>query len=586
MTAADLIQTIRTSQGNIKLRVPEDDVSTLPSLLMDEEVIRELKLHNVTTLDLSGNKLGKLSAAELAAMLHALKDTNVTTINLSYCNLEGFSADELATVLSALKGTNVTTINLTGNKLGHFDADKQARVLDGLKDTKVTAINLSGCMLTSRILGVFKNTNVTEVNLSKNEFGGESDAALAAGLASLKDTKITVLDLSENFHKDPYYKKECISALATLLGALKGTTITRVDLSKNSFCRIFPTHDREFENNMSQTLATIPDIHVSGMSGDVFDAHNLLMATKKKLINGDFFLTGVTLEPIYGDNFAIRRGTSKNTPELLMSLQTQGGALGCLVAGAVVANIINVESSELLPTNKHYATVKRAIDLFLQSTTNPHLVDIARHQLAELKMKAQDIYGNNIVGNDVANLLDLVAKHMKTGFLGVAEFKDAFTEVANFGFYFIQDNYQADASDIIRQNQDKIKDFLNAHDFTGSDLNNFNREMINPMMKAIELHDYESCLRMYYFGEGVNLDITAPQSRDTLLHYALMHYDNKNQNSKEIIRWLIEMGADLDIKNSSGKTPADLAQDMNCSYLLSSAFTLPSDVQKSLTNTA
>ncbi|HSX19791.1 MAG TPA: hypothetical protein VLG38_01550, partial [Gammaproteobacteria bacterium] len=161
MTAADLIQTIRTSQGNIKLRVPEDDVSTLPSLLMDEEVIRELKLHNVTTLDLSGNKLGKLSAAELAAMLHALKDTNVTTINLSYCNLEGFSADELATVLSALKGTNVTTINLTGNKLGHFDADKQARVLDGLKDTKVTAINLSGCMLTSRILGVFKNTNVT-----------------------------------------------------------------------------------------------------------------------------------------------------------------------------------------------------------------------------------------------------------------------------------------------------------------------------------------------------------------------------------------------------------------------------------------
>ncbi|MCP5092874.1 MAG: hypothetical protein GY949_18325, partial [Gammaproteobacteria bacterium] len=156
-------------------------------------------LTNLTSLDLRNNKLGDAGAQHLAALI------NLTRLNLNDNDLGDAGAQHLAAL------TNLTSLNLYNNKLGEAGAQHLAAL------TNLTSLDLSVNDLgEAGAKHLAALTNLASLNLSYNKLG----EAGAQHLAAL--TNLTSLDLSVNKLGD---------AGAQHLAAL--TNLTSLNLSVN-----------------------------------------------------------------------------------------------------------------------------------------------------------------------------------------------------------------------------------------------------------------------------------------------------------------------------------------------------------------
>ena len=153
----------------------------------------------MTDLDLSGNQLGRVSGAELAAALASIRET-VTCLDLYENELGGLSGAELAAVFASIP-RSVTHLDL-GNDLGRLSGADLAAALASIPKS-VTHLNLdfnelsqlSGADLAVALARIPET--VTHLDLSGNKLGRLSGDDLAVALARIPET-VTHLDLGSN----------------------------------------------------------------------------------------------------------------------------------------------------------------------------------------------------------------------------------------------------------------------------------------------------------------------------------------------------------------------------------------------------
>jgi hypothetical protein len=126
---------------------------------------------SVTSLDLSRNRLGAKTGAELTQALAAIP-ASVTSLDLSWNGLGAQTDAELAQVLAAIPA-NVTSLNLSENRLSAKTGAELAQVLAAIP------------------------ASVTSLNLSGNGLGAKTGAELAQALAAIPAT-VTSLYLTED----------------------------------------------------------------------------------------------------------------------------------------------------------------------------------------------------------------------------------------------------------------------------------------------------------------------------------------------------------------------------------------------------
>ncbi|XP_039296538.1 uncharacterized protein LOC111046006 [Nilaparvata lugens] len=210
-----------------------------------------LKSSQITHLNLSGNKI-KFEAIHFLA--EALKDgpCHLTELDVSHGVLNCVRLQELA---PSLKGSNVTTLKLANNEL---DNNSISSLVTVLKDTQISCIDLSFNDIRCRSFKEFSNTvkhtkltslelcgieicnecieclgNVVEdnpqlisLNLSSNPINLKSMHILTSHLVNSNITSLKMGGLSKN-------NNDYNAALSCLLKSLKNTKVTDIDLGGN-----------------------------------------------------------------------------------------------------------------------------------------------------------------------------------------------------------------------------------------------------------------------------------------------------------------------------------------------------------------
>lgn len=204
--------------------------------------------HNLTYLDLSGNRIG---VDGVHALVEALRhNTFLTHLDLSWTQLGNSDAQIFAQALQ--HNTCLTQLNLCHNQIGVIGTQALAEALQ--HNTGLTRLNLygnqigdTGAQVMAEILlgGIIcspeapfsssegmlcvdfvpsHNTTLTELNLGENQIGNLGAIALAQTL--LHNTGLIELNLSENQIGNA-------GGQALIEAVRHNTVLTRLDLHKN-----------------------------------------------------------------------------------------------------------------------------------------------------------------------------------------------------------------------------------------------------------------------------------------------------------------------------------------------------------------
>ncbi|CAM4800671.1 unnamed protein product [Rotaria magnacalcarata] len=150
------------------------------------------------TLDLKGNRIGRVGAQQLAGALR--NNTTLTTLNLANNQIGPGGARHLAVALR--NNMTLTTLNLTNNQIGLVGTQHLA---DSLRNNKtLTTLNLRknkiGHVGAHYLADALQNnTTLTTLNLSNNQIGPVGAQHLADALQN--HTTLTTLKLGTAFDR-------------------------------------------------------------------------------------------------------------------------------------------------------------------------------------------------------------------------------------------------------------------------------------------------------------------------------------------------------------------------------------------------
>ncbi len=227
-----------------------------------------LKGSGDTSLDLSRNRLDKLSEDQWTALGAALKYSGVTSLDLSWNCLDKLSEDQWTALGAALKYSGVTSLNLRGNHLDKLSEDQWTALCTALKDSRVTSLDLSGDDLDGLsdakwvAFGIaLKDSVVASLGLRGNHLNKLSADQWAALGTALKGSGVKSLNLGWS-HLDKLSADQW-TALGT---ALKGSGVTSLNLSGNNV-------DELFEKKWPAFCAVLKDSDVTSpnLSGNNVD---------------------------------------------------------------------------------------------------------------------------------------------------------------------------------------------------------------------------------------------------------------------------------------------------------------------------
>jgi len=105
----------------------------------------------------------------------------------------------------------------------------------------------------------------------------------------------------------------------------------------------------------------------------------------------------------------------------------------------------------------------------------------------------------------------------------------------------------------------------------GADVHETDKNGVTPLHHAVRFRSPAAV--EFLLGQGANVNQTCKRSGSTALHRAVTSTGapetaGKQAEAKEIIKLLLKFGADPQIKNKSGKTPADYVRDEEVLRLL------------------
>jgi hypothetical protein len=221
------------------------EVRNLPSIFW-----AYIKGTSVHTIDLGGNKIGALGAAELAKNL---KGTSVHTVNLDVNKIGALGAAELA---KNLQGTSVHTIVLGDNQIGDSGAVELAKNLQG---TSVHTIHLGnnqiGALGAAELAKNLQGTSVHTINLSGNKIGASGAVELAK---NLQGTSVHMVNLGGNKIGD--------LGAAELAKNLQGTSVYTVNLGGN---KIGDLGAAELAKNLQGTSVRTVELRANKISSEI-----------------------------------------------------------------------------------------------------------------------------------------------------------------------------------------------------------------------------------------------------------------------------------------------------------------------------
>jgi len=205
-------------------------------------------------LDLSGRKLGPLSAAIIAVCVK--KNTVLEVLNLDNNNLtdDGFDMSGLLKLAEALPYSQLTSLSLDGNELCcGGDMSGILKLAEALPHSQLTSLNLDRNHLTNwnnspdqldmsgiiKLAEMLPHSQLTSLSLDENNLclGGNMSGLLKLAEA-LPHSQLTSLSLANNalcgiecYDHDTY----TAVGINTLCDALKGnSTLTSLNLKHNS----------------------------------------------------------------------------------------------------------------------------------------------------------------------------------------------------------------------------------------------------------------------------------------------------------------------------------------------------------------
>ncbi len=160
-----------------------------------KEAVLSLLENNITTLDLSMNKIGDQEAEALAEALKS--NTSLQSLNLSNNWIGDQGAAALAEALKS--NTSLQSLNLGGKWIGDKGAEALAEALKS--NTSLQSLNLYNNQIGAKGAAAFaealkSNTSLQSLDLSYNQIGDQGAAALAEALKS--NTSLESLDLQHN----------------------------------------------------------------------------------------------------------------------------------------------------------------------------------------------------------------------------------------------------------------------------------------------------------------------------------------------------------------------------------------------------
>lgn len=210
----------------------------------DLQAIENLGVQSDTTYTPTPAIIAKIAAGDLQAFKAELQTRNVTLLNL-----EGLCRSQTATFFSnlgqALQGCNVTTVDLTGNDIGKY-APAFAQNLQGTNiNTLELELNSIGEHAPALALNL-QGTNVTTLKLMANGIG-EHAPALAQNLQGTKVMTLELESNSIGKHAPAFAQNLQCSNVTTLklqwngigeyasdfVRNLQGTNVTMLDLTYN-----------------------------------------------------------------------------------------------------------------------------------------------------------------------------------------------------------------------------------------------------------------------------------------------------------------------------------------------------------------
>lgn len=190
----------------------------------------------VKTLDLSHNNLGRKTGAELAHILAAIP-AGVTTLNLNCNNLGNISGPELARAFAAIP-TTVKTLDLSNNEFGSKLSGLELRLVLAAIPAGVTTLNLvcrhfsniTGAQLARAIAGL--PVGLTTLDLGGHSLSNKTGTELTLILAAIP-SGVTTLNLDSNSLGD-LTVSELIMALAAIPTGVTTLNLASTELIKKT----------------------------------------------------------------------------------------------------------------------------------------------------------------------------------------------------------------------------------------------------------------------------------------------------------------------------------------------------------------